>query len=430
MSKIKSLFKSAKLYYFIFLVSMIVLLTHFITGVIFFPEEINLMAGTQHNFGFKLPVEATIITDDEAVINVNNEKVSNNINLSLTKPFSIMSENQCSMDMKLSVMGIPVKNVKLSVLPEIRLIPCGNTIGVRLNTDGVMILGTGDVHSNDGKVYSPCQGILKSGDLILKADGKDVNNKNELISAVESCNSDKITFAFKRNGVLQTADVELIKSEDDDKNKIGAWVRDSTQGVGTLTYYNPATKRYGALGHGITDVDTKDIMTVKNGQIMESDIVSIKKGKKGSPGELLGDIHSNVVMGDVLCNTNLGIYGNLEQSNLESIKNEAIPIALQNEIEEGPAKIYSNIDGNEVKQYDISIESVNRYSNDSTKGMVIRITDKELLNKTNGIVQGMSGSPIIQNGKLIGAVTHVFVQEPSKGYGVFIENMLKQENIL
>ena len=208
---------------------------------------------------------------------------------------------------------------------------------------------------------------------------------------------------------------------------IGSWVRDSTQGIGTITYINPATNSFGALGHGIMDVDTKRLMSVKNGYITAARIVSVKKGARGTPGELVGEIQIGQVLGQIKTNSPYGIYGIFDGS-LEHTDDQLMRVAKQDQIEEGPAIIRTNVVNNEVTDYEIYIDSVNRFSTDDTKGMVIRITDEALLSQTGGIVQGMSGSPIIQNGKLIGAVTHVFVQEPTKGYGIFIENMIRQDN--
>lgn len=425
----KKLFKSIKFYYSLFFIAVLILFIHLIISFMLFPNEIHLIAGIEHKFEFNIPVEATILTDDKAVVNVNNQEVKDNINVNLNEPLSIQSEHEGTVNMKLSVLGIPVRNVKLAVLPDTEVIPCGMTVGVRINTEGVMVLGTGSVQGDNNISYEPSKGILKSGDLIMKADGKDIKNKEELIETIEKCSKSEISFNIKRDDAFVDVSVKIIKSNEDKKNKIGVWVRDSTQGIGTITYYNPQTNKFGALGHGILDVDTKQIMSVKSGEIMKSNIVSIKKGKKGSPGELLGDIDKNKIVGNIATNTKYGIYGEISNSEALNFENKKMSIALQNEIKEGPAKILSNIEGTQVKEYDVNIESVNRYNSDNSKGMIIKITDTELLEKTNGIVQGMSGSPIIQNNKLIGAVTHVFVQEPTKGYGIFIENMLNQENI-
>jgi stage IV sporulation protein B len=208
-------------------------------------------------------------------------------------------------------------------------------------------------------------------------------------------------------------------------NRIGVWVRDSTKGIGTITYYDPSSGIFGALGHGIMDVDTKQLMSVKSGWIMSSKVTSIKKGMKGTPGELEGAVEKEKVVGQIKANTPCGIYGTADPSLTGAFKRGLVKVATQSLIREGPAVVLTNVSSNEVEEYEIEIESINRFAADETKGMVIRITDPQLLKLTNGIVQGMSGSPILQNGRLVGAVTHVFVQDPTKGYAIFIENMLK-----
>ncbi|MEG0388646.1 MAG: SpoIVB peptidase S55 domain-containing protein, partial [Niameybacter sp.] len=210
---------------------------------------------------------------------------------------------------------------------------------------------------------------------------------------------------------------------------LGLWVKDSAQGIGTLTYYDPESKVFGALGHGINDTDLKKLLPVKTGEVTKTAITAIHKGEKGEPGELKGIIEYTPknILGSIANNTALGIFGSLNRRGENLFKNSAMPIAYQNEIVEGEACILSNILGNEVRSYEVMIKKVSRYTTEPAKGMVIQITDPTLLEMTNGIIQGMSGSPILQNGKIVGAVTHVFIQDPTKGYGIFIENMINNE---
>jgi len=332
--------------------------------------------------------------------------------------------------MSLTVFGVPVKTVQLDVLSDTEVIPCGKTVGVRISTAGIMVLGLVSFDTEDGKSARPSDGKLRSGDLItaVKTNGQNITleNKEQFQQIVDSCGGNELTLTIKRDGGEMTVKVTPVKSAASGKYAIGAWIRDGTQGIGSVTYYNPKTKTFGALGHGILDVDTKKLMTVKTGELLASTIMSIQKGKKGIPGELEGDIDDNSVLGQIKANTPLGLYGYMDKLP-DGVQDSLMKISLKSEIHEGPAVILANISGSETKQYDIYIESVNRFGSDSSKGMIIRITDAGLLAKTNGIVQGMSGSPIIQDGKLAGAVTHVFVQNPARGYGIFIENMLKQE---
>lgn len=409
-------------------ISLIILLfIYLLISFALFPNQIQLLKGQDNKLNFSIPFNATINPSDLEVIQVNNTLVSENISIKLNEELVIKSEELGTAHMTVSAFGIPVKNVNLNVVPNTELVPLGMTVGIKINTDGVMVLGTGYVNDINGNVCKPSAEILKAGDLILTANGQKLTDKLDLLEIIENSDTD-ILMTVDRDGEIIKVSIKPVKGLDT-TNKIGVWVRDSTQGIGTITYYNPATDKFGALGHGILDVDTKDLMSVKDGDIMKSEILSVKKGKKGAPGELVGEIQNNNVFGKVKLNTNYGIYGFLDEETVCSeMPLKPIPIALQEDVHEGPATILSNVEGTDVKSYDIYIESVSKNAADNSKGMIMRITDTELLSKTNGIVQGMSGSPIIQDEKLIGAVTHVFVQDPTKGYGIFIENMLKQEN--
>ena len=304
-----------------------------------------------------------------------------------------------------------------------KLVPLGMTIGVRINTDGVMVLGTGPVHGADGNTSKPSDGKLLAGDLIVTVNNVPVKSKEALEQMVAESKGD-LYVLVRRDGAEVLLTITPALSAADNTLRMGAWVRDSTKGIGTLTFYDPETKRFGALGHGIMDVDTKLLMSVKDGMIMPSTVTSVKRGARGAPGELEGVVESTRVLGTVTENGTSGIFGRLAQNDTEPFSAEAIPAATRNQIQTGPATILTNAVDNRVQAFDIRIENINRFVTDETKSMVIRITDPALLAVTGGIVQGMSGSPILQNGKIVGAVTHVFVQDPTKGYGIFIEYML------
>ncbi len=416
----------------IFLIFIIVLASislYFVSILAFFPNNIKLVNGIASELEFNVPLsvpfEATITPETVSVLNVNNEQVKDNITISLNDSLILETEESGRALMTLNAFGIPVKKVTIDILPDVEVVACGMAVGVRINTEGVMVLGTGSVTNDSGKSENPAKDILKSGDLLISANSQQLSSNNQLQEIVKNSEDGIIDFQVKRNDEIINAKVMSVKS--DNENKIGVWVRDSTQGIGTITYYNPTTNKFAALGHGVLDIDTKKLMSVKQGQIMKSEIVSIKKGEKGSPGELVGDIDTNNILGYVKSNSPYGIYGTLDLSSVLQMPKEKMKIGLQGSVHEGPAKIRSNIEGETIEEFDIYIESINKHSADDTRGMVIRITDPKLLSKTNGIVQGMSGSPIIQDDKLIGAVTHVFVQDPTKGYGIFIENMLNYE---
>lgn len=420
---LKELFFNKKIRLYILLFFIMLVLGSNLIKIYRIPKNIKVIAGKEEKFEFNIPAKAVVMSKDKNNISFKGNNSESLKTLDLKEPFSIQAEEEGNAKMSLRFMGIPVKEVKVSVLPDLKLIAGGNIIGVRINTDGIMVLGIGSVKDKNGQAVEPCRDVLKAGDMILKADDKEILNKEELIRAIEENQSGKVKLTIKRDFNVLEKVVSVAKGIDG-KNKIGVWVRDSTQGVGTLTYYNEENACFGALGHGITDIDTGKLMSVKDGKVMSAEIYDIKKGEKGEPGELLGEIEKNNVVGEIFSNTEYGVYGKLNDKNNLILDNQKYPIALHSQVKEGKIKILSCINSKEIKSYDAEIININKYNTSSSKSMVIKITDKELLEKTNGIVQGMSGSPIIQDGRLIGAVTHVFVNEPNKGYGIFIENML------
>ena len=329
-------------------------------------------------------------------------------------------------EMTVSLLGIPLRNVAVDLLRDVEVIPVGITVGIRIDATGLIVLGTGAVTTSDGSHLRPSEGLIKSGDILLKVNNTEIQDQNHFSSQIESTPpGSSVSLTLRRGEEIITVEVSPVLSSQG-RNKLGLWIRDSTKGIGTITYYNPVNSRFAALGHGVVDVDTNQLIPVRDGQLYQADIVAVKRGKKGSPGELVGNVDRDSPIGVITSNTSVGLFGTIKDGS-RHLPGKTMGIALQGDVREGPAVILSNISGREVRQYDIFIERVNRFASDESKGMVIRITDQELITRTNGIVQGMSGSPIIQNGRLVGAVTHVLVQNPLRGYGIFIENMLRQE---
>ncbi|MDR2940802.1 MAG: SpoIVB peptidase [Clostridiales bacterium] len=412
----------------IFLLLLCFSMAYFITSIIVFPENIKLIEGEKQYFHFRLPIEATIEPDTVSALKINNKPVRGNLKINLYENTELLAEESGTANMTLNAFGIDVKDVKLDFLPddELNVIPCGSTIGVEIKTDGILVLATDYLTNIDGKNVCPAENILQTGDAILKINGKDLVDQTDLKDEIEN-STGEVSLEIKRGPEISHIKIIPETAKKDGKRKIGVHVRDKTKGIGTLTYYHPESRVFGALGHGIVDIDTKQIMDIKDGNIYRARIGDIIKGKKGAPGELSGKIIDNESIGSIKKNDPLGIYGIIDENDVSYFNAEKKKIGLQNDIHEGPAKVLTNVEDEIVKEYDIYIDSVNKYTKDDSKGMVIRITDPELLSKTNGIVQGMSGSPILQDEKVIGAVTHVFVQDPTKGYGIFIENMLKQE---
>jgi stage IV sporulation protein B len=391
------------------------------------PDHIKIMVGKDEKFSFNLPLQADFThktQENVGVISVNNKSVpTDQIKLNLNKPFTLKSDNKGKYTLNVKLFGlINFKQVELGVIDPLELIPSGKPIGIYVETDGVMVLGTGVINAEDGLNYEPSLNKLKSGDYITEVNHVTINNKKELINVIQNCNGENLQLDVRRDNRDVKYSITPVKTVTGEY-KIGAWIRDNTQGIGTMTFVT-SDGRFGALGHGITDVDTSLIMQIEKGAIYSADIMTIIKGRQGVPGELIGLINQNdkYKLGDIIQNTNQGIYGTINE-NYDMLDHSSVPIGLKQEVKVGPASILCCVN-NEVKEYQIKIEKIDINSSSPNKGMVICITDDSLLQLTGGIVQGMSGSPIIQNGKLIGAVTHVFIQDSTKGYGTFIENMI------
>lgn len=409
---------------FIKKLSLSLLITAIISfALIYFsiPSNIKLIEGQTKNL-FVGIANASIDEESVNVLNISENTVSENIQTDFgTIEINPIQSGTAKIDM--SILGVPVKSVSVNVSPEIKLVPVGKAVGVTVDTDGILVLGTGYVNKDTNEVCQPSKGVLKTGDLITHVNGEKITQKEELIEIVES-STGSLNISIVRNGETLQGTLTPIISTEDGKQKIGAWVRDCTQGIGTLTYYNPQTKGFGALGHGVYDIDTKSLLSIKDGKITETIISGIKKGEKGIPGELSGETDDTKVIGEIYQNTECGLYGKIYSENVDFTEQEALPIATKENIKEGKAYILTNISGNKVEKYEINIESIDINTSNPSKCMIIRITDEKLLSQTGGIIQGMSGSPIIQDNHIIGAVTHVFVNDPTKGYGIFIENML------
>lgn len=317
---------------------------------------------------------------------------------------------------------IPLKTVNVEMVQRKSLYAGGTPIGIYIHTDGVLVIGTGMVDGLDGERYQPAEHIVQSGDYILEANGQELNNKEELVECIQNSKGQELQLEVLRDGKRTDLTITPVQTGNQEY-KAGIWVRNDAQGVGTLTYVDENGK-YGALGHGISDIDTNTLLSLQEGSLYKADVIAVKKGESGTPGELTGIIHyrDSALLGDIKQNTIAGIYGTMNNKNSLAERNK-YEIAYKQEVQTGPAAILCTVDGS-IKEYEIEIERMELNKKDVNKGMVLRVTDGELLEKTGGIVQGMSGSPVIQNGRIVGAVTHVLVNDPTRGYGIFIENML------
>ncbi len=311
----------------------------------------------------------------------------------------------------------PIKDVTVKKVDAPYLIPSGEPFGLKMLTDGVIVTDYGSVKSLSKQLSPAKEGGILIGDIIIEVNGEEVCTGNQLTKAVQK-NSHSTSLKVIRENERITINVTPLKSSVDGLYKLGIWTRDSCAGIGTLTYYDPQNNSYGGLGHSVCDSNTGELLPLLSGEKVPVYINSIIKGANGSPGELCGTFVSSSSNGNILLNTECGVFGITDKIS----KNADLPLAFKQEIEIGEAEIMTTVEGMTPKSYKIVIEKVN-YNGTSTKNMVIRVTDSELLSKTGGIVQGMSGSPIIQNGKIVGAVTHVFVNDVTRGYGIFAENM-------
>ena len=313
---------------------------------------------------------------------------------------------------------------------DIEVYPGGISIGVKINNKGALVVGYSDISTHDGLSESPGKiAGIELGDIIEEVNGENIETCSDLISKVKTCRNDELTVKILRGNSEITKKVPLIK--EDNEYKIGLWVRDSTAGIGTLTFYDKDSKTFGALGHPITDGDTNVSFNIKSGTLLRSSILSIKKGERGNPGEIKGlFINENESIGTIEKNTSSGIYGDGLTELINPNFNKAMTVAYRDEIKEGHAQIITTVEDDGAKAYDIEILKLLPQDEPGSKSMIIKIVDPVLLEKTGGIVQGMSGSPIIQNGKIIGAVTHVLINKPDVGYGIYIEWMLQDAGVI
>ncbi len=318
--------------------------------------------------------------------------------------------------------AIPLKTVQINVVDDSCVVLCGMPFGIKMFTNGVIVVGLADVKTNAGDFNPASEAGLKAGDVILSINGKTAGSNTDVEKAVESSNGRPVAMTVTRDGQRFCASVQPVRSESDGLYKVGLWVRDSTAGIGTLTFYDPSGNCFAGLGHGICDSDTGQLMPLLNGDIVPVTISGVTKGIKGTPGELRGYFTDDAAIGALCANVQTGVYGPMKSP----VQGKAVKIAMKQDVRTGSAQVCTTIDGCSPKYYAIEIEKIDFRDGVESKNLVIHVTDPQLLAKTGGIVQGMSGSPILQNGRLVGAVTHVFVNDPTRGYGIFAENMLTE----
>lgn len=399
------------------------------------PGNIKLKLGEEQVLNMGLPVAGEI----QKIENGNVEAVTageqdpsnipaDSIHVDLSNAVTMRADELNTYRMDLKLFGvIPFKQVNIEVIQNQLVTPVGLPVGIYLKTDGILVVGVGDFLSLGGQNVSPSRYLLKSGDYILSVDGEAVQSKAGFMQMIEECGGYPVVLKIRRDGEEFEVEVQPVQNQSG-SYKLGIWVRDNAQGVGTLTFVD-SEGHFGALGHGINDVDTSIVMEVSGGTLYGTEIIAIKKGKRGDPGEMTGMIEytDQNILGVISDNTTQGVFGTCNETMLSQIEGEPIPIGLKQDVEIGPAQILCAV-GGEAKYYDIEIKECHLDHNNVNKGIVLQVTDPELIALTGGIIQGMSGAPIIQNGKLIGAVTHVLVNDSTSGYGIFIEEMLDTGN--
>ncbi len=373
------------------------------------PDALTLTSGQKFVVQTGLPMLAASDGGTVSVLASQDERVT------------ISAEAGGQTSVTFSLLGlIPVHETRVNVVEERTLIPGGQAVGVALKTRGVLVV------SDAAKGRA-----LRAGDVILSADGKNVESTKALSEQVGTAQTDTVRLEVLRGGQTITVDAQAEPDPSDGRRKLGVWVRDSTAGVGTLTYIDPANQTYGALGHAIVDADTGRLLAAREGAILHASIVGVTKGQSGKAGELKGNfLKAGEQIGSLMENCEYGIYGVLDDMPENLLYPQGLRAGARSAVHTGTASIIATVDADGPQEYGVEIVRCFAQSEPSQKGMILRVTDERLLEKTGGIVQGMSGSPILQDGRIIGAVTHVYLSDATQGYGMYIEWMLEKSDAM
>ena len=396
-----------KLYLRIILTIFLIIIYIYVCNITMLPSNIILMQGESIELNTVLGVG---IRSKETM------QTSSNLNTKLTDQVG-------KKDLEISLFNtIPVKDVTVNVIPKTTVVPLGKAIGMKMYTEGVLVVGMSEIEGE--KPYQ--NSGIEEGDRIIEINNTKISNTDDLVKCVNSSQGNEIKIKYISDNEELVTKIEPTKTSENEY-KLGLWVRDAAAGVGTLTFYEPSTGSFASLGHGINDVDTAELIEIANGELVTANILDIVKGTDGSPGEIRGSIDSGITIGNIYKNTEYGVYGNITNlSGLNVDTSNEIEVADRSEITTGKAEILCELENGKTEYYEIEIKKIFKDNNQYNKSMLIEITDEELIEKTGGIIQGMSGAPIIQNNKFVGAVTHVLVNDSKVGYGVFADLMIKQ----
>ncbi len=421
--------------FLVFVLSLGILLAAAFSWQMFFgiAPKLTLLEGEEYVLDLSSPFNLHIRGSQEGILLVNEESISPRGN-SLNGPLSFKAVQLGNLTLDFRLFGvIPLRQMEVFVLPEKHIMPGGHSIGIKLQAEGVLVVGYNLISDHDRLISPAKEEGIRIGDVIVEINGRPVTDLMDAAELIREGSEGGKTLHLTvfRGGESLEFRVKPLFCQENRSQRIGLYIRDSAAGVGTLTFYEPETGIYGALGHVISDVDTHNPIDIKDGQIVRADIVSIREARRGYPGEKSGVfVEGQDILGNIEKNTAAGIFGRLDQIDNHPLYRQPLPIGLSQDVEEGPATILTVVEGDLIEEFVIEIQKVNRQGGRDNKDMVLRITDEELLEKSGGIVQGMSGSPIIQGDKIIGAVTHVFVNDPARGYGIFLEGMLLESGLL
>lgn len=395
-------------------------------------DQIRLLEGEEYYVNLRLPF-IYVRGDRDGVILVNDNPLSQTAS-PVPPPLNLEALELGEVNLELSLFGlIPLHQISINVVPEIYLVPGGHSIGIRLNSRGVTVAGF-YYFDHRGQNCSPGrESGIQIGDNLLMVEGiavRDADHTARLLNEIATRHPERpLILRLSRQGKEIEMPVLPLFSDDDGEYRIGLYIRDTAAGVGTLSFYDPGSRRYGALGHIIMDSDTRQPLMINDGSIVQARIVDIQPARRGQPGEKTGVfMDQDRLKGNIDCNTPFGIFGTLHiiDENEEAAYRTIMPMALATQVRPGPAEMLTVIEGEVIGRFAVEIERLAQQSQPSDKGMILRVTDEELLSNTGGIIQGMSGSPLIQEGRLIGAVTHVFVNDPTRGYAIFMEWMYRE----
>mgnify|MGYP000033145716 FL=1 len=395
--------------YIIILIAFLLVLLAYVSNITAIPKSVILFENEELNYKpiLGVSIDKSKMVETSTTIATENSKKEEQYDVSL--------------------LGIKLKTVTANVIQNKKVIPLGNLAGLKLFTQGVLVVGISQIQGEDNKIYKPYEEAgIEQGDSIIKINNEEIDSTEELLACISKCNGKAMDITYLKNGETIEKQITPVKTSKH-TYKLGLWVRDAAAGVGTLSFYDIETNSIASLGHGIQDIDTSEMVDISSGEFVTSKIVTVKKGEKENPGRIEGSIENSTNIGGIYSNTKFGVYGYLKNKELLNLDTKrAMNIALRNEIKQGKASILCTLEDGKQEEYEVNVQKIFLNNNEDNKSMVIKITDERLLEKTGGIIQGMSGSPIIQNGKLIGALTHVLVSDPTTGYGVFADLMAKE----